>query len=168
MGNRKSRELMKQQDDYAAWTVATTQPRLAVSDVHARGIGTRRLQLIVGPSFTEGMAWEVRQFENRWHLYRSDVLSDRPLHLLGYARLSIESGILESFFNRIVSLTLPIMPTLNGMAGADGESFQLAIFGDMWSEVRFQWWSEPPQAWMPLVAIAAEMIRAFKAAPAAS
>ena len=50
------------------------------------------------------------------------------------------------------------------MAGLDGEIHQLAIFGDMWSELRFQWWSEPPHTWRPLVEISAEMIKSFSEA----
>jgi hypothetical protein len=42
--------------------------------------------------------------------------------------------------------------------------YQLAVFGDLWSSWRFQWWSEAPAAWRPLVAIAEEMIAAFAAA----
>lgn len=53
------------------------------------------------------------------------------------------------------------MPDLSGMGGADGSNYELAVFGDLYSEFRFQWWSEPPAEWKPLVTIATEMIKAF-------
>ncbi|AWM40384.1 hypothetical protein C1280_27605 [Gemmata obscuriglobus] len=51
VGNRRARELMLRQADEADWARVRTQPRPAYSDPHARGIGMRRLQLIVSPSF---------------------------------------------------------------------------------------------------------------------
>ncbi|QEG26386.1 hypothetical protein GobsT_11250 [Gemmata obscuriglobus] len=42
---------MLRQADEADWARVRTQPRPAYSDPHARGIGMRRLQLIVSPSF---------------------------------------------------------------------------------------------------------------------
>jgi hypothetical protein len=79
MGNHNARELMKKQEDEAAWTLAITQPRPATADVHARGIGFRRLQLIVCPCFAEARAWEVRQLQSEWSLFRSEVVSEVPI-----------------------------------------------------------------------------------------
>jgi hypothetical protein len=59
------------------------------------------------------------------------------------------------------SLTLPIEPLFNDMGGLDGASFHLALFGDLHSEVRFQWWSDPPPQWGPLIEISNEMIEGF-------
>jgi len=70
---------------------------------------------------------------------------------------------LRAFFDRLTSLTLPIAPDLSNLAGADGETTQLALFGDLHSHVRFQWWSDYPPAWEPLVTIAKEMLSAFGA-----
>jgi hypothetical protein len=39
-----------------------------------------------------------------------------------------------------------------------------AVFGDLSSGWRFQWWSEWPEQWRPLVELAAEMHAAFTAA----
>jgi hypothetical protein len=165
MGNRKTREFMKSQEDEAGWKRAASEPRLALSDVNARGIGLRRLQVIVCPSFEEGRCWEVRQRDDEWWLFRSEITSEGPeFQLVGYQQVPIAAGILSSFFARIVSLSLPITPYLNGMDGLDGDIFQLAVFGDMYSEWRLQWWSEPPPSWRPLAEIAEEMIEAFAAA----
>jgi hypothetical protein len=60
------------------------------------------------------------------------------------AQVPIGAGVLASFFARVVSLSLPIAPYLIEMGGADGAIFQLAVFGDLNSEWRLQWWSEPP------------------------
>ena len=61
----------------------------------------------------------------------------------------------------MTSLALPLLPDLSGGGGADGSLYQLAVFGDLYSEFRFQWWSEPPIQWQPLVNVANEMIQAF-------
>ena len=42
--------------------------------------------------------------------------------------------------------------------------YELALFGDLYSEWRFRWWSEWPAQWRPLVELAAEMHAAFAAA----
>jgi len=165
MGNRKARQFKQQQDDAAAWNRVIAEPRLAIQDVHAPGIGARRLQLIVCPSFEKGQAWEARQREDEWSLFRSELVADWPdVQLLGYDRLSIASAALASLFARVTSLTLPLTPHLNDMGGADGTLMQLAVFGDLHSEWRCQWWSEPPPAWRPLVEITEEMMAAFAAA----
>jgi hypothetical protein len=75
--------------------------------------------------------------------------------------VSFDSDGLRSFFDRLTSLTLPIAPDLSNMSGLDGETTQLALLGDLHSHVRFEWWSEYPPAWKPLVEIANEMLRAF-------
>ena len=165
MGNRRSREYRLQQEREADWHRARIVPRLAMDDVTAVGIGPRRLQLIVCPSFNEGLAWEVRQQESKWSLFRSRVVSPWPaVQLAGYDPVPIESSVLSSLFDRVVALRVPVLPDLSGMAGVDGTITQLAVFGDMWFELRFQWWSEAPAQWRPLIEIADEMLRAFSAA----
>jgi len=76
MKARKSRGFMKNQRDDEEWNRAISEPRLAICDIHASGIGIRRLQIIVCPSFDPHQAWEVRQCENEWFLFRSEVVSD--------------------------------------------------------------------------------------------
>jgi hypothetical protein len=154
-----------QAQDEADWEEVRTRERLATNDVHVRGIGSRRLQLIVFPSFAESRAWEVRQLQKDWKLYRSRVIGDWPsVKLRGYDPLPIDPVVLSSFFSRVVSLSLPIAPDLSGWGGLDGTVTQLAVFGDVCSEWRFQWWSQPPSNWAPLTAIATEMEETFAAA----
>src|SRR5258708_6460756 len=118
MGNRKAREFMSQQQDNAAWERVRSSARPAVCDVHAPGIGHRRLQLIVCPSFEEGQAWEIRQLEKEWSLYRSEVVESWPnVQLIDDRRIPIEPGVLSSFFSRVIALSLPIAPDLNDTAG---------------------------------------------------
>jgi hypothetical protein len=163
MGNRKAREFFLAQHEAADWRKLRTESRMATSDVVARGFGARRLQLIVCPSFSKSMAWEVRQRQEDWGLFRAEGIAPWPsIQLIGYDPVPIKPAVLSSFFARIIGLSLPISPDLSGMGGADGTVSQLAVFGDMWSEWRFQWWSQPPTQWQPLVDIAAEMVRAFE------
>jgi hypothetical protein len=139
MGNRPAREFMKRQEDEAAWERAASEPRLALTDVFARAIGLRQLQLIICPSFEEGRCWEVRQREDEWRLFRSEIVAEWPaIQLVGYQPVPIADGLLSSFFARIVSLSLPVSPHLNSIGGADGTIHQLAVFGDMHSEWRLQ------------------------------
>ena len=163
MGNRKARDFILNQQDDTDWKRVQSETRLAIRDVHARGIGQRRLQLIECPSFGHGQAWEVRQSVD-WCLYRSKVVGSRPeVRLVGYDAIAIESDLLSSFFNRAVSLSLPIAPFLSDRGGADGDITQIAIFGGF-SESRFQWWNDSPPEWKPLVDLAAEMLDVFKVA----
>ena len=64
--------------------------------------------------------------------------------VLGCERLDVSGDALRTYFDRLWSLTLPIGLLFNGMAGLDGTSFHGALFGDLQSEIRFQWWSDPP------------------------
>lgn len=74
MGNRKARELILQQQQDALWHRIRTEPRSVTGDIHVSGIGQRRMQLIVCPSFADALAWEVRHGPQGWHLFRTQVL----------------------------------------------------------------------------------------------
>jgi hypothetical protein len=131
------------------------------------GSGTARIQLIHLPSFSNPVFWEVCQLGVQWLLYSSKVVDPGwpTLRVQGYEPVPFDGKRLRSFFDRLTSLSLPVAPDLSNRAGVDGASTQLALFGDLHSRVRFEWWSEYPPAWQPLVEIANEMLQAF-AAPA--
>jgi hypothetical protein len=165
MGNQRARAFALRQLDAADWERVRTATRPAADDVCAAGIGVRRLQLIVCPSFGESRAWEVRQSDREWWLFGSRVAAPWPaVQLVGYEPLAADPAVLSAFFERAAGLSLPIAPDLGGMGGVDGTVSQLAVFGDMFSECRFQWWSQPPAHWRPLADLAAEMLAAFAAA----
>ncbi len=65
---------MLRQAEEAEWELVRTQPRSAYADAHARGIGLRRLQLLVLPSFEPASVWEVRQ-GREWQLVRPRVIA---------------------------------------------------------------------------------------------
>lgn len=163
MGNRKAREFLSKQEVEDAWHRARTEPRMATDDIPTiRGIGIRRLQVTVCPPFDEGQSWEVRQRESKWFLYRQRVVVPWPsIQVVGYDPVPCPDKVLSGFFSRMTGLTLPLVPYLNGMSGFDGTTTQLAIYGDMWSEWRFQWWSESPPQWQPLVTLTEEMLASF-------
>jgi hypothetical protein len=165
MGNRQARAFVHREQDAADWDRARTVSRPAASDVHVRGIGLRRLQLIVCPPFGGDRAWEVRQRQEQWWLFASRVVAPWPaVQFVGYDPVPFDPAVLSSYFARIVALTLALSPDLSGWGGADGTISQLAVFGGLFSEWRFQWWSQSPPQWQPLVAIAGEMLAAFSAA----
>lgn len=161
------RELMLQKEEEALWERICNEPRPATSDVHARGIGIRRIQLIVYSSFEQAFVWDVRQGLEGWRLFRPRVLGPDSTYdpkVVGYDVLPIESDCLAAFFHRIIGLTMPIAPDLSSCGGADGAVFELAVFGDLSSSWRFQWWSHSPKHWRPQVEIVNEMIVAFSKA----
>jgi hypothetical protein len=165
VGNRRAREFALQQERAAQLAEeerAAAEPRPAGSRRHLTGLGSLRLQLIVLPSFEEPRAWEVRQREQQWSLFRSRVAEPGPdVKLVGFDRVPFESDWLRRSFQRVTALTLPLGPDLDGFGGADGNLYQLAVFGDVFTEFRFQWWSAAPPQWQPLVSVANEMIQAF-------
>jgi hypothetical protein len=156
---------MLRQAEEAEWELVRTQPRSAYADARARGIGLRRLQLIVAPpSFEEVSVWEVRQ-GREWQLICPRIVEIEPaLRVVGHEVVPFPSAALAAYFERVVSLTLPIRPDLSGHGGADGTVYELAVFGDLYSEWRFRWWSNWPAQWGPLVELAAELHAAFAAA----
>jgi hypothetical protein len=165
MGNKRARAFRLQQQDAANWANARSAQRSASDDVFARGIGVRRLQLIECPSFSDSRAWEVRQRDSEWWLFGSWVVEPWPaVELVGYEPLDADPAVLAEFFRRVTGLSLPIAPDLSDMGGLDGTVIQLAVFGDNFSECRFQWWSQPPDHWKPLTDLAVEMIATFATA----
>lgn len=166
MGNRRAREFVQMHQEQEVWRRVQSELRAASAGIiPVRGIGRCRLQLLVFPSFEEDQAWEVRERDRGWYLSRSQVAASWPAaQLVGYEEVSFPSEALASFYERIMALSLPLAPYATQMAGCDGTITQFAVFGDVFSEWRFQWWSEPPPQWRPLVAIAEEMLDAFTAA----
>jgi hypothetical protein len=109
--------------------------------------------------------WDVRQGPESWRLFRPNVLdSSIGLDVVGYNAVPIESNRLEAYFQRITGITMPLAPDLSSCGGADGTVYELAVFGDLSSSWRFQWWSHAPKHWGPLVEVANEMIVAFSIA----
>ena len=167
MGNRKAREYQKRQEIASAWDLARANARGLTEDVSVPGIGSRRLQLVVVPSFSPGYSWDVRTFDSVCRLFRSDTVVDRdtPLRLRGYTELEASTEELQSFIDRLRSLSLVIAPPAEDRAGADGTTYHLALHGDFMSEARFRWWEEPPLNWRPLGEIVGEMIARFTDLP---
>lgn len=154
---------MLQQADDAEWERVRTEPRPIHSHPHARGIGTRRLQLVVMPSFEEPSIWELWVRPSReWQLVRPRVVqSEPPVLLVGNDALPFSSSAVAAYFERVVSLHLPLRPDLSGCGGADGTYYELTVCGDLSSGWQFHWWSHWPEQWKPLVELADEMHAAF-------
>ncbi len=99
MGNRRVREFVLKAEDDAAWRRVRDEPRLAFDDVHARGIGQRRLQLLCLPSFHSPVCFEIRQAGAEWRLFSSRVAEQWPtLRLVGYDPIPFESNALAAYF----------------------------------------------------------------------
>jgi hypothetical protein len=159
VGNRRARELLLRQADEADWERVRTQPRPAESDPHARGIGARRLQLIIVPSFEPASVWDVRQVcdaqrGHEWQLIRPRVVATEPsLLVVGHELVPLPSAKVAEYFDRVTALTLPLRPDLSGELGADGTLYELSVAGDLCSGWRFRWWSHWPEQWRPLVGV---------------
>lgn len=164
MGNRRARELKLRQLEEAEWELVRTQPRSAYADAHARGTGLRRLQLLILPSFETASVWEVRQ-GREWQLIRPRIVETEPaLLVVGHEVVPFSSAALAAYFERVAALTLPLRPDLSGHGGADGTLYEMALFGDLYSEWRFRWWDDWPALWRPLVELADELHTSFSAA----
>lgn len=159
----RSRELRKEQERQASWDRLQTAPWDPLESHRAVGSGRRRLQLIHLPSFSPPSFWEVCELQSKWLLYSSKIVGTwwPTLRVQGYEPIQFDGDRLRSYFERLTALHLPIAPDLSNMAGLDGVTTQLAMFGDLHSQVRFEWWSEYPPAWKPLVDIANEMLEAL-------
>jgi hypothetical protein len=163
MGNRKSREFRLRQEREASWDRLRAEPWRPQDRRRAFGSGPPRIQLVRLPSFSPPAFWEVCQRGPEWLLYTATVVDPdwSALTVRGYEPVEFDGGTLKSYFERLASLSVPVVPHLNNMAGLDGTVFQLALFGDLWSQVRYQWWSDHPPGWTPLVELADEMFTAF-------
>jgi hypothetical protein len=103
-----------------------------------------------------------------WVLYTAAVVADwypGPLRLQGYDLVPFPPEKLRGFVGRLMSVSVPVAPHLNDMGCVDGTVTRLTLFGDLFSCVRFQWWSDYPPGWAPLVRMADEMIAAFGGRP---
>ena len=125
--------------------------------------GTARVQLIRLPSFETPVFWEVCQRGDEWLLYSSTVVGNGwpAVRVQGYELTAFSSEALRGYFDRLTSRSFRIAPHLKDFVGLDGTLTHLTLFGGGYSQVRFQWWSDPPKNWKPMVTIANEMLAAF-------
>jgi hypothetical protein len=120
------------------------------------------LQVVFVPSFEPGYAWDVRELTPAWRLFRSSVVTGQsPIRLIGYEELNAPSELLHSYFERLRAITMPIGPSRLDIGGGDGTTYQLALFGGAFSQLRLQWWSEYPAEWSEVVGVANDMIEKF-------
>jgi hypothetical protein len=157
----RSREYLIREEHLANIRKAKMECRGITEDVHIAGIGLRRIQIAHMPSFFDGCSWDVRQLGEDWFLYRSTI-QEATNSLIGYDRLLSDPCRLKDMFNNLCSIEMLIAPDLSGMGGCDGESFELAIYGDMSSSIRIRWWCDPPARWQKLTTTATDMIAYFK------
>jgi hypothetical protein len=169
MASSKSREWQLQQEERASWERLRSKPWLPDLPVRAIGSGTPRIQIINSLAFQPASFWEVCQSGSNWILYTARVVAlwnPGPLRVQGYERVTFPGEELERYHRRLVSLSLPVAPHLNGLVGLDGSVTQLTLFGDLHSTIQFRWWSDPPPGWIPLVQVVNEMMAAFARLPA--
>lgn len=162
MGNKLSREFQKHALAAADWERVRTEERPFFQDVHSIGIGLRRLTLIHCPSFEQGYAWDIREIDDRFRLYRSQVRHGST-RLKGYDLLHFESKFLREYLRRLQAITIALHPT--GRAGLDGTSFHLGIFSGGSTGIQLSWWGEPQNEWKKIGEITEEMSKHFSQAP---
>lgn len=141
-----------------------TQPWSPLGAARAFGSGEPRIQLVRLPSFSRPAFWEICEVGSEWVLYSATVVDPgwSTLTVRGYELAEFDGNKLRTYFERLAALTLPVAPDpRRNLLGADGTVTQLALFGGLWSQVRYQWWSEHPPGWTPMVQIAEEMFAAF-------
>ena len=162
----RSRKFLQEQEHQASWDRLRNAPWDPLETTRAWGSGLLRVQVIYKPSFSSSSMWELCERGSKWVLYRSNVVKSlrSPIQAQGYEAVPFESDRLKAYFQQLTTLSIPIAPELRSLAGADGEMTQLALFGFLDSEVRFQWWSDTPIGWEPMTKIVATMLQAFHSA----
>ena len=163
----RSHQMKKIQESEAAWNRVRTEAWNPESMDRPPYTGVPRIQLIHRHSFQPGVFWEVSERADEWLLYRANVLENRarePVLVTGYEPLAISSATLSSYFKRLTQTSVVIAPYLQSVGGLDGELFRLVLVGNLSSRVQFDWWSDPPPQWLPIVEIVNEMLTTFQAA----
>ena len=82
----------------------------------------------------------------------------------GYDQVSLESNKLAALFARVSAPVASSRSVSEWWSRIDGTAYHLAVFGDMYSEWRFQWWSDSPPQWNAMVQLANEMLDLFSSA----
>jgi len=159
----RSREFREQQELQAAWDRLRAEPWSPLETRRTLDSGRPRIQLVRLASFSAPTFWEICEYGSEWKLYTSTVVDPdwTKLTVRGYEPIKFDGRKLKTYFKRLTALTLPIAPELRSLGGLDGTITQLALFGELSSQVRYQWWSDHPPGWKPLVKIVDQMFKAF-------
>ena len=171
--NKKERRRQRlRQADEEALARELARPRRVDEDFHARGIGFRRVQVFVLPSFDPVRSWDIRErrgeASGELALYYAEGPAGRDEMLSpGYRRLACPSNVLGRFVARLSAVRVCPVPPPLAYAGLDGTSFGVSIFGDLYSECRLRWWGDPPADWVEVNVVVQEMIATFTACPLA-
>jgi hypothetical protein len=168
MGNRdKLKALRKAADEAARWHDARTRRRPFGDGIRVPGAGRWLCQVVHDPAFGAGYAWDLCESPDGGRgvlVYRSNVSFESPnSFLIGYEPMEADGLLLRAAYERLLTITMPIAPLFNNMAGLDGQMFYLTLLGDLHSKCHFQWWSDPPPHWSSMTKIVDEMIAHLRA-----
>ena len=121
--------------------------------------GRPRVQVLRFPSLRPASFLEFCERRDEWVAYRADVIGQWPSAMVkGYEPISFDSAAFAHHMGRLSAIAVPAVPPVTGTAGLDGTVTRLTLFGDLWAQVRYQWWDDHPPGWTPLVRCVDEML----------
>ena len=154
MGNKKAREYVKRKDFLDRLMAAKEKVRFIGNCGSSGGLGLKQFQIAYQPSFEPGHVWHFHLDDEEWHTYVSEIQMGGPSDLIqatGYAKVGIPSDSVRALWDTLRTISIPIAPPVEGWVGADGTTYELAMWGDHYSAFRFTWWSKHPASWEPMV-----------------
>lgn len=136
------------------------QTRSKHKDISWWGIGFRKLQIVIYPSFEMNLGWDIRNQNGDFVVYEYEINSERDLINPGYYLLDADSSKLQAIINDFYRLSVSIfMPEME--IGCDGTSYEVALFTGF-QALRFCWWEEPHENWFQVNRMTRNAIEYFK------
>lgn len=139
---------------------AISKTRHKYETISWRGIGLRKLQIIIEPSFKTSLGWDIRSQNNKLVLYEYEIDSEQNSIKPGYYLLNSEESKLEElmkcFYNTPIFLHMPPISI-----GLDGTNYEVALFTGFQS-IRLKWWEETHENWFKVMELTKSAIEYFK------
>jgi hypothetical protein len=160
-GDRKEKvRAIRDAEERAA---ARARVRHPYEDIHYRGVGVRRVQVLRAPSFDRTVAWEVREYDDRLMLFRSHSPEPGKYLLVDHVRFDAASDSLRRVIAPVQKLSIPVCPSVPSGGFADGTRIEVVVDVGFDSQVRLSWQEDhAPSAWEGLDRATRAMLAFFE------
>ena len=147
MNKSDKKKLRRELEEQNEKRVALSKERRIGEDIHFRGIGLRKVQIIIAPSFDKGECWDIRELENEIKIYKSVVNTERNIIEPGYYEVMVDEKFYSEFSNFLSSAAIPVYTKSNNIGYCDGTSFTLNIENGFGNRFIVSWGENIPKEW---------------------
>ncbi len=140
---RMRRELEEREEKRGA----LSKTRRLDEDIHYRGVGILKIQLMVIPSFEKGVCWDFRELDNTLKIYKACIDPAAQILGPGYFEAIATEDLVSGIVRTLKGLELPLLCDMNDLATLDGTTYKVRITSGYDNVIGITWGGNTPNEW---------------------